>query len=292
MTPASLSLNSLERKEVVVSGIRVRYVEAGRGAPVVLVHSLGASLYTWRDNIAALAERHRVYALDLPGHGDSDKPDIAYDKDFMLDLFADFVAALGHSRVALAGNSVGGGLCVLTALERPEIVSALVLASSGGLGREVAPFLRIASLPVLGYLLAASPMASVRGVLRKAFYDPRFAGGELLAEMERVSSLPGARSAILRIAREYIRLGGVRREYDFTERLGEIRIPTAIFWGADDRIIPVEHAHRAARFLPDCRLHVFQDCGHWPHMERAGDFNRLVLEFLSGVGDAEPDSPG
>ena len=279
-----MRLNSFEYKEAVVSGVRVRYLEAGRGAPVVLVHSLGASVYTWRDNIAALAEGHRVYALDLPGHGDSDKPDIAYDADFILDFFAEFVAALGHSRVALVGNSIGGGLCVLTALERPEIVSALILASSGGLGREVAPFLRIASLPALGSLLAATPWVSADAVLRKVFYDRRFAGGELLAEMERVSSLPGSRRAVLRIAREYIGLGGVRREYDFTERLGEIHVPTAIFWGENDRIIPVEHAYRAAQVLPDCELHVFRECGHWPHMERAPDFNPLAAEFLSGVG--------
>ncbi len=268
-------------KTITLSGLQIRYTESGQGSPVLLIHSLGASTVTWRDNIRPLAERHRVFAIDLPGHGDSDKPDISYDAPSMVNLIAEFVSALGLEKVALVGNSIGGGLCLLTALERPQIVSRLVLISSGGLGRNIGMFLRFASIPWLGRILASRPRGSARAILPIVFHDKSFATEDLINELDRAATLPGAGNAHLRITANYISLFGVRRRYIFTRRLKELQMPVIIFWGAGDRIIPVRHAHRAARSLPRADLHIFGNSGHWPHMERAADFNRLTLEFLS-----------
>lgn len=268
-------------KTLTLSGLRIRYIEAGQGPPVLLIHSLGASSVTWRDNIRPLAERHRVFAIDLPGHGDSDKPDIPYDAPFMVNLVAEFVSALGLEQVALVGNSIGGGLCLLVALELPEIVSKLALVSTGGLGRNIGAFLRFASVPRLGRALGNSPMGGAANILPKVFYDRSFITQDLVSELNRAASLPGAADAHHRIAANHINLLGVRRRYVFIRRLRELQMPVIIFWGASDQIIPVQHAHRAARILPHADLHIFGNCGHWPHMERADDFNRLTLEFLS-----------
>ena len=271
-----------ESRHISINGIRVHYVEAGQGSPVVLLHGLGASVVTWRENIGPLAERHRVYAVDLPGHGDSEKPDdLSYSLESMINFTRSLVEALGHERAALAGSSIGGGLALMTALHHPEVVSKLILSSSAALGREVAPFLRLASLPYVGELMTSGVRDATRMWLRKSFYDKSLASGELLDELRRTNHLTGAREAGLTIARVYIGLWGVRRRYILTRQLRRLDVPTLIFWGADDEIIPVKHAFRAARDLPKCDLHVFGDCGHWPQVERASEFNRLSLEFLS-----------
>ena len=270
-----------ESKDAVVGGVRVRYIEAGQGTPLVLVHGLTSSKVAWRENILPLAEHHHVYAVDLPGHGDSDKSGVNYDSKFIVELMREFILGLGHQQVALAGISLGGGVSLLTALEHPEIVSKLVLCGSGALGREIAMVIRLAALPVVGEFLIGGPLDNTRVMARKCFFDKRLASDELVKELRRTNSLPGAYEATMTIIRKYISIWGVRRRYVVTERLSSLSTPTMLFWGTDDEIIPVRHAHRAAQMIPNAELHVFEDCGHWPQMERTEEFNRLMLEFLS-----------
>ena len=262
--------------------MRVRYIEAGEGTPLVLVHGLTSSKVAWRENIGALAERHRVYVVDLPGHGDSDKIGVDYDSAFIVGLMREFVLGLGHERVAMAGISLGGGVSLFTALEYPDMVSKLVLCGSGALGRDIAMVIRLASLPVVGEFMLGGPLDNVGTMTRKCFYDKSMAPGEVIDELRRSNSLPGARDAALAIIRRYISLWGVRPPYVMTDRLKELSIPTMLFWGADDEIIPVEHAYQAAQLIPGAGLHVFERCGHWAQMERAEEFNRLMLKFLAG----------
>ena len=270
-----------ESRDTVIRGVRIRYVEAGQGTPLVMVHGLTSSKVAWHENIAPLAERHRVYAVDLPGHGDSDKSDVNYDSAFITDLMREFILGLGHTQVALAGISLGGGISLLTALEHPSLVSKLILCGSGALGREIAMVIRLAALHMIGEFMVSGPFDNTRIMLRKCFFDKQLATRELVEELRRTNSLPGAREATMTIIRRYISVWGVRRQYVMTSRLRSLDIPTALFWGADDEIIPVKHAHRAAQMIPGAELHVFANCGHWPQMERAEEFNRLALEFLS-----------
>ena len=275
-----------EHRDATVRGVCIRYVEAGtpelaEGPPLVLLHGLTASKAVWRKNIAPLAQRHRVYAVDLPGHGDSDKTNVNYDSAFIVELMREFILGLGHRQVALAGVSLGGGVSLLTALAHPEMVSKLALVGSATLGREIAMVVRLATLPLVGEIMLGGPFDNTRIMLRKCFYDKRLARDDLVEELRRTNTLPGAREAAMTIIRKYIDVRGVKPRYVTTSRLKSLDIPTMLFWGADDEIIPVKHAHRAARTIPGLELHVFEKCGHWVQMERANEFNRLVLEFLS-----------
>ena len=271
-----------EQKDAIVRGVRVRYIEAGEGTPLVLVHGLTSSKVAWRENIEALAERHRVYAVDLPGHGDSEKYGINFDSAFIVGLMREFVLGLGHERVAMAGISLGGGVCLFTALEHPEMVSNLVLCGSGALGRDIAMVIRLASLPLVGEFMLGGPLDNVGAMTRKCFYDKSLVPDDVVDELRRTNGLPGAQEAALSIIRRYISLWGVRSPYVMTERLKELAMPTMLFWGADDEIIPVDHARRAAQLIPGAGLHVFERCGHWPQMEQSEEFNRLMLGFLEG----------
>ena len=269
-----------EQKNAIVRGVRVRYVEAGAGAPLVLLHGLTSSKVAWRENIEPLAERHHVYAVDLPGHGDSDRIGVNYDSAFIVGLMREFVLGLGHERVAMAGISLGGAVSLYTALEHPEIVSKLALIGSGALGREIAMVIRLASLPIVGEFMLGGPIDNVGTMARKCFYDKDLVPSEVIEELRRSNSLPGARDAALTIIRRHISVWGVKSRYVATRRLKELAVPTMLFWGANDEIIPVKHAHRAAQLIPGAGLHVFEECGHWPQMERTEEFNELMLRFL------------
>ncbi|MCL0029242.1 alpha/beta fold hydrolase [Dehalococcoidia bacterium] len=264
-----------------INGIRTHYIQVGQGSPVVLIHGLGASVATWRDNLVPLAQTHSVYAVDLPGHGDSDKPDIPYDIDSMIRFVRAFVGHLDLEAPALVGHSLGGGLALLTALAHPEMVSHLVLVSSGALGRQVTPFLRLAALPWIGEFITGGRFNTTGLMLRQCFHDQGMVTPELVDELRRTSSLPGAREAGLKVIRNYISPWGVKRKYIRTEELDSLGMPIMIVWGNRDRILPPEHGLNAARASKTASFQVLADCGHWPHMEKSTEFNDLALEFLS-----------
>ena len=270
-----------ESRYVTVDGINTHYVVAGEGRPLLLFHGLGASVVTWRDNLESLSKSFRVYAVDLPGHGDSDKPDIDYAVDTMVDYVARFSRAVDLDRPVIIGNSVGGALGLLTALRFPDLASALVLVDSAGLGREVSIYLRLVTIPGLGEFLESSRVGGTEFMLQKVFHDRRFVTRELLDELYRSRKMPGAKEAVLRVIRNTVGLRGVHKQYVLVEQLKRLNVPLLVVWGAQDQIIPVSHAHRASQMAPNASVQVFDQCGHWPHMEKAPEFNRLVLEFLS-----------
>ena len=137
----------IEEREVTLHGHRVRYLAAGDGPVVVLVHGITSSADNWRPVIGGLAESHTVIAPDLLGHGASAKPRGDYSLGAYASGVRDLLAVLGHDHVTVVGHSLGGGVAMQFAYQFPERTGRLVLVSSGGLGREVSIFLRAAALP-------------------------------------------------------------------------------------------------------------------------------------------------
>lgn len=271
-----------ESRYVNVDGIETHYVAAGEGPPLLLFHGLGASVITWRDNFDALAERFKVYAIDLPGHGDTDKPDYSYDPYDMIDYIASLVKTLELERPAMIGNSIGGGVALMLALRQPDLVSSLVLVDSAALGKEISVYIRLASLPLVGSIIESSKVGGTRFMLQNVFHDQSFATQDLAQELYRSRQMPGAKEAVVRVLRQTVNLWGVRSRFIFVDELKNLKMPLMVVWGAQDRILPVSHAYRAAEAAPDTRLEIFDECGHWPHMEKSKDFNSLALDFLSG----------
>ena len=270
-----------ESRYVTVDGIKTHYVVAGAGHPLLLFHGLGASVVTWRDNIGPLSKAFRVYAVDFPGHGDSDKPDFDYATDTILRFVAHFMETLKLDRVAIIGTSVGGAVGLMMALRFPHLVSTLVLVDSASLGKEVSFYLRLVSVQGLGEFLESSRVGGTRFMLYKVFHDPSFVTQELLDELYRSRQMPGAKEAVVRIIRNNVSLRGGRGQYLLVDSLKHLTMPLMVVWGAEDHILPVSHAYRASEAAPQARLHVFDQCGRWPHMEKAPAFNSLVLGFLS-----------
>ena len=273
-----------EQNTISVWGLKVRYIQAGEGPVVLMLHGLAASLLTWYCNIDVLADAgYRVIAPDLPGYGDSDKPShLDYDPDSAANFIYDFSQQLGLERFSLVGSSAGGVIAGLFALENPDMVEKLVLVGSGGFGREVSWFLRVISLPVVGDLVYQPWLNNMVGTTKYLFYRPPAILNELLPEMERVKLLPGARAAMLRSIRSCINLWGLRERWFMLERLKNSEVPLMTVWGTEDIIIPVSHADAVRRELPNSVVRVIPECGHWPQMEKPGQFNPMLTSFLGG----------
>jgi pimeloyl-ACP methyl ester carboxylesterase len=146
-------------------GMAIRYLEAGDGPPLVLLHALGESALDWRWVMPALSRTHRVYGPDLPGFGDSDKPAADYTPAFFGHFVAAFLDTLRVERAAVVGNSLGGLAALRLALSDPSRVVALGLMASAGLGREVSFALRSLTLPGYGEAViawGATPLGSVQ----------------------------------------------------------------------------------------------------------------------------------
>jgi len=273
-----------EYKRINVWGLKVRYVEAGEGPLVLLLHGLADSLLSWYCNIDALADAgYRVIAPDLPGFGDSDKPDhLEYDPNSAAEFVYDFSQSLGIERFSLVGSSTGGLISGLFALVHPEMVEKMVLVGSGGFGQRVTWLDRVISIPVLGNI-AYQPLVNEKvGITKCLFHCPPDILEELLPEMNRMDQLPGARTAVLRSIRSSITLRGVRKDGYILERLKGSEVPLMTIWGAEDKIIPVRHAEDVRRELPNSIVQVIPECGHWPQMEKPLVFNTLLIYFLDG----------
>jgi 4,5:9,10-diseco-3-hydroxy-5,9,17-trioxoandrosta-1(10),2-diene-4-oate hydrolase len=265
-----------------VGGIKTRYWNLeSRGTAVILLHGIGSCVETWAFNIGALAQYYRVYALDLVGSGRSDKPPATYSLTNLTEFVKTFMDVLGIDRASLIGNSMGGSIALQFALTYPQRVEQLVLVNSLGLGREISLSLRLANLPFVDKLYKPT-RSSTALFLRQIVFDPSLIADEWIDLFYEIMTLPGAREALIAQIRAQIGWFGVKPDVyqSILARLHTITIPTLILWGQQDRVLPASHAQVATQRLPNSRLHIFDSCRHWPHLERAEEFNALVLKFL------------
>lgn len=140
-----------------INSINVRYWQAGsQGTPIILLHGGGSSVAFWLYNINALAEQHRVYAFDMVGSGRSDNPSASYSLSYQAQFIREFMDALNLERTTLVGHSMGGGAALQFALMFPQQLDKLILVNSLGLGREIAFFIRLSTLPFVVQFLRPS----------------------------------------------------------------------------------------------------------------------------------------
>ena len=267
-----------------VGDIRTRYWVLGNGQPpVILLHGLGGYKENWDLNITALAQARQVYALDLPGFGLSDKPEVEYTIPYLTDFLYKFMQTLEIERATLIGESMGSMISLWFAWQYPDRIEKLVLAASGGLGKEVSIYLRIMTLPILGEYFVRPSRSGSEDLQKMLFYDQDLIIDEWIEEDYQMSLLPGAQRCLLSALRSMGNIWGFKRDVykPILENLEKIEAPTLIIWGEEDQVVPVAHAHIAAESIPEARLQIFDGCGHVPNIERAEEFNQLVTVILS-----------
>jgi pimeloyl-ACP methyl ester carboxylesterase len=278
-------MQSVEREEVELHGNPVGYQIAGEGPVVGLIHGITSTSESWRRLIPRLAERYTVVAPDLLGHGGSAKPRGDYSLGAYASGIRDLMGVLGFESGTVVGHSLGGGIALQFAYQFPEYCERLVLISSGGLGREVHPLLRAASLPgseLVLPLLARNWSVRAGEAISDALGRLGIQAGSDLGEFARgYASLadPGAREAFLRTVRAVI--GPTGQQVSALDRLYLAEdMPTLIVWGTDDPIIPVDHGRVAHELIPGSQLVEIEGAGHWPHLDEPDQLVEAIIEFV------------
>jgi pimeloyl-ACP methyl ester carboxylesterase len=279
--------------QVEIEGARINYVDIGSGErePIVFVHGLGGQWQNWLENIPRAAQERRVIALDLPGFGLSPMPREkitipGYGRQ--VDALAD---RLGLGRVDIVGNSMGGYIAAEVAIQVPERVDQLLLVSAAGITSA-----DLAQRPIMALGRIATAVASYGAARHRDIAARPKSRHMALALVARHPSLlkpdlayegffkgtgkPGFDDALR-----------ANLDYDFRDRLPDIRQPTLIVWGEKDSIIPVKDAQEFERLISDSRKVVMTDTGHIPMAERPGAFNDLMMEFLAERGPAADKQP-
>jgi pimeloyl-ACP methyl ester carboxylesterase len=266
-----------------VAGVGLHWTEWGQGSPVVVLHGLQDTERTWWRVAEVLARRHRVFALDLPGCGLSERPDASYTIDWQAEIVSSWLDRLGLSSLDVVAHSYGGGVAMWLLLYRASSIHKLALVAPGGLGRDVGVALRLASLP--GVASLAQPFMGTTTCLMTEFHG----AGLPVAEREylrQVNGLPGSARAFARTVNDVIDCRGQKRH--FLDRARELAALPAmrLFWGERDHVIPISHGERLATVLRNTQLVRFAHHGHFLHWSCPHALAAELLDYF-----ATPDHP-
>lgn len=260
-------------RELEIAGKRLRYLELGGAAGVAMVflHGFGADLNSWMFNQPVLADARRTIALDLPGHGGSTKEVGAGDLTTLTDVTGAALAALGIERMHLIGHSMGGALAAALAARRPETVATLTLIAPAGLGPEI-------NAGFIEGFVRASRRKDTAEVLHMLVHDPSLVSRTMIEDVLRYKRLDGVTAALETIVRSWF--SGGHQRVNIIADVMSLESPVQVIWGRDDRIIPVQHADAVAA---RAQVHVLDQAGHLPHMEKTGEVNRLVRRIAAAA---------
>jgi len=283
MPPYFEAFERLPIYTVPVQGHNLAYLDVGQGRPVILIHGFGGSMWQWEHQQRPLSAEFRLITPDLIGSGLSDKPDIEYRPDQMLDYFVGFMDALRIPQATLVGNSMGAGLAIGMALAHPDRVSQLVLID--GLPANVRE--RVTSPSIQRALDTPAPswLASfgnwlfggvmIESVLKEIVHDPALLTPAVIERSNRNRQRPGMIRPLMTV-RNSLPLW----ETGFARRLGEIAHPTLIVWGEEDRVFPLAVGEELQRTIKGSSLVRIPNAGHIPQWERPDLANRAMIDFL------------
>jgi pimeloyl-ACP methyl ester carboxylesterase len=270
------------RKTFNYQGLKINYYEKGQGKPVILLHGFGASAYSWRFLAPALARDHRVFTIDLKGFGLSDKPaDDRYAIDDQAEIIAQFIRSQNLADAVLVGNSMGGGVALLTYFKftgEAGRIKSLVLIDSAGYDQKLPWFIALLRVPGLAQISTGvvPPRTISHLVLKKCVYDQAKISEEMIDTYAYYLSLAGAREALIQTAQKVIPADLA----EVSARFKTIAVPVLVLWGAEDHVVPLEVGRYFKRDIPDSRLVIFPRCGHIPQEEEPGGTIKIVADFL------------
>lgn len=287
ISPADLFV-PLPAARVTVDGIGLNTLDSGGSGPVVVfIHGLSSSMGFWERQIPAFVQQgYRVLALDLPGFGDSDRPDAPYTPPWFATLVTHWLDGLGVSRASFVGHSMGGQVALTLALASPDRVDRLVLCAPAGIER----FSRGEARWMKNFYTESRALEADEDTIRANYHNTfnRWDEGveRLVEERVRLASTAAFRGTSVAVARS---VAGML-DFPVADRLGEIGAPTLIVFGTEDRLIPnpIFHGGRTAgvakagqRAIPNSQLLLIPSAGHTVHHDAPEAFNAAVLSFLA-----------
>lgn len=248
----------------------LRYAKRGSGDDtVVLIHGFGGDLDGWLFNIDALGEAATVYALDLPGHGQStkklDNPSLAT----MTAALSEFMQKVGIDSAHLVGHSMGGAIAMHMASDDPGKVDSLTLICPAGLGKEIGGY--------VDAFVGAQGRKDLKPVLEQLFADKSLVSRQLVDDVLKYKRLDGVDTLLKELASSLF-AGQTQQQLPGEKLSAGEAPPTLVIWGKQDEIIPAVHAQN----LPGAKVVVFDDAGHMVYMEKASDVNTLIKQHIGG----------
>jgi len=256
----------------------LEYGRQGTRPPVVLLHGLNDAHLTWWQIAPELGRDRRVFVLDLPGHGLSDRPDVDYTLAWYGQIVAHWIESLDVPEVDIVGHSLGGGIALVLLRMCRSRIRRLVLAAPGGLGREISFVLRLASLPGIVELMGQPFMGFGTWVALRRL-QPKLPRGHIF-ELSAMNTRPGTARALARTARDLMDWRGQR--HSFLRHAHEIADlpPITVLWGDRDSILPIAHGRALARDVEGIRFEELTGCGHFLHHDNSERFLRAVRDAL------------
>ena len=260
---------------------------------IMMLHGFGANAYTWRSWIGGLAKEHKVWSVELKGHGSAPAPpDDLYSIHDHADLVRRLILQKDLRRLTLVGHSMGGGVALLVAISllEEERLERLVLVSSAAYPQRLPPFISLSAhgpLSELGLRLFPKRLL-IRWLLRSIVYDRQNVTDTQVAAYAEPLYSAAHRRALIKTATRMIPLDF----QEVTKRFPEIDLPTLLLWGRQDRVVPLEVAEKLLAALPRAQLEVMEECGHVPTDEMPKESLEIVQAFLrSGKEDPSPRTP-
>ncbi|MDC8983718.1 alpha/beta fold hydrolase [Mycobacterium marinum] len=262
-------------------GVRTRYLRAGEpDRPLLmLLHGSGGHAEAYVRNLAAHAEHFWTWAIDMLGHGYTDKPGHPLEIRHYVEHLMAVLRAIGAQRASISGESLGGWVAARAAVDHPEAVERLVLNTAGGSQADPEVMARIVTLSMAA---AENPTwETVQARIKWLMADKSKDYDDLVASRQRIYRQPGFVAAmrdIMALQDPQIRARNLLGPAEY----GAIKAPTLVLWTSHDPTADVTEGRRIASMIPGARFEVMSGCGHWPQYEDAKSFNRRHLDFLMG----------
>ncbi len=269
------------------SGIRLAYLDSGVGDhTLVFVHGLGSNIKSWQKTTAAMGGSYRCVAFDLPGYGRSSKGDHPYDMTFFATTLREFAAALGLKNIVLVGHSMGAQIALSAVLQDSTFAKRLVLLAPAGIETFSEAEKNWFSMVYTPALLKATPPEQIRKNFEANFFQFP-ADAEFMVQDRMVLRETDDYGAYCSMIPKCV--AGMLREPVY-EQLPTITAPVLLLFGENDALIPNRFLHKTLttqmvaadgqRRLPNCRLEMVPNCGHFVQWEGAATVHTFLLEFL------------
>jgi pimeloyl-ACP methyl ester carboxylesterase len=261
----------MDEKFVTINRNKIRYLEDGKSHKnLILLHGLGGYAERWSNIIPFLTKKFHVFAPDMIGYGQSDKPTADYTPEYFVKFVFDFMEAVGIKNTVMMGTSLGGQVVIECAATQLPIIKKIILISPAGIMRK--------STPTLDAYTMAALYPSKEAV--KNAYQMMVGPGKQVSEIsiERFitnMSRPNAKMAFLST------LLGLKNAPDIYEKLEKIIVPTMLIWGKEDNLIPFEYSQQFILSINNCKFIAMEGCGHSPYVEAPEKLSELVIKFLS-----------
>lgn len=277
----TIELPGFPGKQAKPEPCRVHYLTMGSGEPLLLVHGIGQSIYTWRELMPLLAESYCVIAIDLPGFGFSDRPfSLNYSMDETADILVKCLDALGVKKTHLLGVTTGAVYAMHAAAKFPDRFMKAIALTPGGITEQMPKKLRRLEKPLGPFYREMYAKKDFEKYLPDFYYDGTVCTPEVVSQVFKTCDDHASRQAIMYAV----------RNFDFEYTLETVRNNEREFfviWGEEDRMNPMENLFALRERLPKSVYHSIRNTGHWPHEEKAAQVAEAVDRYIRYEGDAQ-----